>query len=340
MSNTPHVVFEQHKLRTGNIAGARDDFENMIVDLVCVTNPGAFGVQANPGDWGIDVLVGDLDGDVAVWQAKYFIDGYGPSQRQQVQESFRHLVGEASTRGFSVKYWTLCIPVVLPADELTLWQKWKRRQERSHNLTIELWDANALRQRLISPDAEAVLSHYFAGGPLGRVPRVALKIQDVPDDNLYADALFVTQLRHNGHQQLRPSRRQFFNAELMTRDISDKAVPAEVEALREAQEMVDAIWSERFDEACATCDTQTLPSLLANVMDAIRSQHVHLPSTLPAKAIHVQGLVHHLVEAGDAGWARDWQEVRDAYSGRLPAHFGLESVAEPTADDAVGGATA
>lgn len=41
----------------------------------------AYAVQASPGDDGIDVLVGDLDGDIIVYQCKYFIDGIGDTQK-------------------------------------------------------------------------------------------------------------------------------------------------------------------------------------------------------------------------------------------------------------------
>jgi len=313
MSSTPVVNFEYHKIRAGNIAGARDDFEKMVIDLVSITNPGAFGVQANPGDWGIDVLVGELDGDIAVWQSKYFIEGYGASQRSQVQEAFRRVQEEAKKQGFAVKYWTLCVPVALPPDELRLWQKWKRAKEKEFDMTIELWDENGLRQRLISPDAEGVLAHYYQTLHPGRMPREALDILDMPDDISYEHALFIAQLRHNGHSQLRSSQRQFFNADLMTRDIQSKAVPAELSALREARETVDAIWSERFDHACGTCDTRRLPAALLMVMDAIRANAKSFPVSLPARIPHLQGLVHLQVEAGDAGWARDWETLRDQH---------------------------
>src|SRR2546430_5450572 len=39
--------------------------------------------------WGIDVLVGDLNGRVKLWQAKFFVRGFGRSQREQVTSSFQ-----------------------------------------------------------------------------------------------------------------------------------------------------------------------------------------------------------------------------------------------------------
>ena len=58
-------------------AGARDIFEKICVELFQKKFENAYAVQASPGDDGIDVLVGDLDGDIIVYQCKYFIDGIG-----------------------------------------------------------------------------------------------------------------------------------------------------------------------------------------------------------------------------------------------------------------------
>jgi hypothetical protein len=65
------ITFASHQARAG-MAGASEDFEQMLGLLVRATSGEASLVFANPGDWGIDVLVGDLRGRVTVWQAKYF----------------------------------------------------------------------------------------------------------------------------------------------------------------------------------------------------------------------------------------------------------------------------
>lgn len=65
------INFWAHEVRT-NRQGAREDFEQMIGQLVRAVQPGvkAMVVAANPGDWGIDVFVGELSGVVTVWQSK------------------------------------------------------------------------------------------------------------------------------------------------------------------------------------------------------------------------------------------------------------------------------
>lgn len=56
----PPINFAAHQFRAGNMAGARDDFEQMLAMLIAAVFPGARAIAAHPGDWGIDVLLGDL----------------------------------------------------------------------------------------------------------------------------------------------------------------------------------------------------------------------------------------------------------------------------------------
>ena len=47
----------------------------MLASLVgAVVGDDVHTLAPSPGDWGIDVLLGELDGEVDVWQAKYFLD--------------------------------------------------------------------------------------------------------------------------------------------------------------------------------------------------------------------------------------------------------------------------
>jgi hypothetical protein len=67
--------------RTGFKEGGRALFERLIQDIVGIQHPDVATVEANPGDWGIDAFVGQLiEGSIAVWQSKYFVDGFGTTQ--------------------------------------------------------------------------------------------------------------------------------------------------------------------------------------------------------------------------------------------------------------------
>ena len=63
----------------------RASVERLIAQLVKVRHRGARRVTANPGDWGLDIIVGELTEDaqaMAIWQAKFFIDGVEATQQR------------------------------------------------------------------------------------------------------------------------------------------------------------------------------------------------------------------------------------------------------------------
>ena len=156
----PVISFEQ-LIGPGGKDGARESFERLIGQLVRLQYPGAMRVEANPGDWGLDVVVGEIDDVLSVWQAKFFIDGIGEAQKKQVRESFGQVVAKAQEEGFEIDVWTLCIPVDLDTGALTWWTGWKRRQERQHEIRIELLHRTALESILLAPDAAHIRAAYF-----------------------------------------------------------------------------------------------------------------------------------------------------------------------------------
>jgi hypothetical protein len=86
------VSFNHHQLiaRIGNEQGAREEFARLTAALAELTTR-VRRIRENPGDLGIDAFAGRLDdgGEVAVWQAKFFINGVGDAQQQQIRDSFR-----------------------------------------------------------------------------------------------------------------------------------------------------------------------------------------------------------------------------------------------------------
>jgi tetratricopeptide (TPR) repeat protein len=156
------INFAAHEVRT-NAQGARQDFEEMIGQLVHAVRPGVVRmVAANPGDWGIDVFVGDLGGVVTVWQSKYFVpEVAGKAHQAQIRESFNSAVKNAAREGFTLTQWILCVPSSMDGPMTKWWDTWKRKKEREFGVVIDLWDETELRSLLISPDAEAVRRHYY-----------------------------------------------------------------------------------------------------------------------------------------------------------------------------------
>ena len=160
-SGEPPINFAAHQLRAGNMAGARDDFEQMLAMLIAAIYPGARSIAANPGDWGIDVLLGELSGLVVIWQSKYFWPLVNRSRQAQIRESFDSALRAAARNGYQVDQWVLCIPSSMDAPTAQWWDKWRARRHRETGVAIELWHEMALRNLLVRPDAAHVRRHFY-----------------------------------------------------------------------------------------------------------------------------------------------------------------------------------
>ncbi|TQS40016.1 serine/threonine protein kinase [Cryptosporangium phraense] len=319
VAGEPPINFAAHQIRAGNIAGARDDFEQMLAVLIGAIYPGARAIAANPGDWGIDILLGELSGLVVIWQSKYFWPSVTRSAQAQIRDSFDSALASAERNGYQVAQWVLCVPSSMDPATARWWDRWRARRQRETGVVIELWHEATLREMLLRPDAAHVRRHYYDpyfGGPAPRstprsAPRSALR--DV-DDGTAADlerALFVRQLRAAGHEEVGSAKREFFNAELLVREILDKRVPAEVSALSEADGVAYGIWEARFNAvAQAHPADPLLPGLHAAVVGEIRESGA-FPVGLRAGPVHHCGLMHRIVQDGRAGWVRHWRRIAE-----------------------------
>lgn len=300
----------------GDKDGARAKFEHLIAQLVALQYQGVKTVAAKGGDWGLDVIVGEIDGVISVWQAKFFIDGVGDSQKDQIRDSFDTVVDKAAEEGFTVDVWTLCIPVDLDPAALQWWTNWKKAKAKATGITIELQDRTALETILLSPDAERILTAYF---PNVAVPApVPAVVYDLPEDITYEDMLFIKQLQAAQISELESAKQQFFNAEALAREVADKRVPDHIAALRAERADIRSIWEDRFNKACAEGDESDtlLPALHPEVMAAIEQRHNGAGlDVLPMHLVHRKGTMHQVVDDGQAGWIRSFRKVAESHGG-------------------------
>lgn len=317
VSGEPPINFAAHQVRAGGIQGAREDFENMLSLLVRATRPGARMIAANPGDWGIDVLLGDLGGLVAIWQSKYFFPLVKESHQQEIRDSFKSARTNAEKHGYTLSQWILCVPSSMDPQTASWWDGWKKREQQKHRVLIELWDETELRTQLISPDADHVRRHYYEAPttqpsvPPAAAETAVAQVLPPEEDAKLESALFVRQLREAGHAEVTAAKREFFNAELMAREVVDKGVPWEVAALTTADATVHSVWENRFNDACQAQDDPKLPGLHTTVMADIRTQHSTFASGLPGGVVHSCGLMHRVVDDRRAGWVKHWRQVVD-----------------------------
>ena len=304
------MTFSHHALiaRAGNEPGARDDFARLVAALAQLRIPGIRRIRENPGDWGIDAFAGYLDDDAQVWQSKFFIKDVGNGQQRQVRESFDQAVSAAKKHGYRLASWTLAIPISMDGPETKWWDGWKKRMEKQHAVPIELWDETALDALLRSPDASEVRDEFFPA--FERAQPATRAVRPVPPDISFEDMLFIAQLREANVSELDSAREQFFNAELLTRDVHDKSVEHEVEALHNVRSEARSIWELEYNDSCAKEAGAKLPALHGNVMRTIHEAHLAQPSPpLRMHVIHRWGVMHQVVEDAQAGWVREWRDV-------------------------------
>ena len=305
------ISFHSHIVRTGSEAGARADFEQMVTALIAAVLPGVRAVRASPGDWGIDTFVGRLDsGSVTIWQSKFFLDGIKEPQKPQIREAFKSALRNAERHNFTIDQWVLCIPTSMDGPATKWWDGWRRRTIKDNHLAIELWDETQLRQKLISPEAREVRNFYYGSG---QMPSHGPPVLEVPESESYDHALFVRQLLEAGHCELNAAKREFFNADLIAREVRDKGVPEEMAQLVGADAAVNSLWEHRYNAACLRESGRLLPSLHTKVMGDIRSERASLMPVITTSLVHVCGLVHRVVEEGRAGWVRDWRSIAARY---------------------------
>jgi hypothetical protein len=306
------VSFNHHKLiaRVGNEQGAREDFARLIAALAELTTR-VRRIRENPGDWGIDAFAGRLDdgGEVAVWQAKFFINGVGDTQQQQIRDSFRMAREAAEKQGYRLVRWTLALPVDLSATETQWWDGWKKRQEADHGVTIELWDKHRLDTLLRPPDAEAIRNEFLP--PFAKAEVSPRPVKPLPAGTTYDEMLFIAQLKEAGIAELQAAREEFFNAELLVRDVNDKGVEQEVTGLHTVRSETRSLWSQEYNDACEkNARADSLPGLHGAVMRAIRDLHLAQgPTPLRLNVVHRFGTMHQVVEDGEAGWVREFRAV-------------------------------
>lgn len=312
----PSIDFKSLIPYAGSEEGARPLFQRLITSLLRIKYRDAREIRPNPGDWGIDVLVGELSGHCLVWQVKYFINGVGKSQQQNIDESFEMLMRKAKEEKFSVDAWTLCIPCSLAAKESKWWEKWKKEKMSKYDIEIKLMDETDIRTELEFPEAEHLRLGYFSSNPTiayyflesmkGKTER---EIQELPEPSLFSDALFIKKLKAAGITEFISAKTQFFNAELLTQEIIDKGDFSEIKSLKGLKEKLRSMWETRFNKSFTLPDDQ-MGILYSAVMESIEDHdkksldHPDLMATF----VHKQGIIHQLSNNCQVGWTKDFRE--------------------------------
>lgn len=130
-------------------AGAREKFEKICTELFKAKFDNTYNVRVNNGDGGIDIFVGDFTEEIDVYQCKYFINGIGKSQKEQIKESFKKAIDSDE---YKITNWYLCVPCELSKEEHKWWSNWKKEMKEKHLINIDLYDGEDLLRELEKND--------------------------------------------------------------------------------------------------------------------------------------------------------------------------------------------
>lgn len=138
-------------------AGAREIFEKICTQLLHAQyGENAHSIRTCQGDAGIDILVGDFSVPIVNYQCKFFLDGVGNSQKNQIRNSFNRAI---TTTTYKMKKWVLCLPCVLTVQEFSWWSEWSSKQIKQTGVDIVLHDGEYLLSELKRYNLYSVIFH-------------------------------------------------------------------------------------------------------------------------------------------------------------------------------------
>jgi hypothetical protein len=135
---------------TGPHQSKRENFEELVSQLIILEIGSAQPVDGAGGDEGIDCFRRASDGALDVFQAKFFLGRLTSAQKKQVERSLAKVMERHSLR-----QWVLCIPLNPTPAEL----RWFKGLAPP-GVTVEWWGASQLRALLSKHDA--LTNQFFA----------------------------------------------------------------------------------------------------------------------------------------------------------------------------------
>jgi hypothetical protein len=291
--------------------GARISFQRLIANIVALKNKNAKEIRPAPGDWGIDVLVGEFtSGNCSIWQSKYFATGIGKSQRDQIEDSFKTLVEKSRENGFKVDGWYLCLPCNLSNDETIWWERWSRKKNADTGIVINLMCHLDIERLLLTQEAEPIRQSFNLGEYSIQTYREKV-IKELPGEkaSAYENSLFIKKLVLAGITENMSARSQFFNAELVQREIHDKGDVLEIAELKGLYEKIHSMWELRFNEAFQSNDPKTeTKRVYTDMLRSIEQSDKGILSSprIAASFLHKQGFMQQLADVCKVGWTPDF----------------------------------
>ena len=299
--------------------GARSVFEDICTQLFQAKFKNAYPVRVTQGDGGIDIFVGDFNGEIDVYQCKYFIDGINDSQKAQIRDSY---TTAKESNKYKVKNWYLCVPCTLSIKEFTWWSGWKSRKQTSDGIPIGLYDGSYLLGQLkkydiyksafdddIRNNLEEILSHLCSEKE--RIFNEIIVTLNADESDAFDNLIFVKKLECANINNIDVCKNDFFNAEIAQQSIQSKGDERTINIYKQLKIKVHSFWNTQYMRYKSHNDGN---ELLSRTYERIEdADNAALKSIDEINLLAKKGMLHQLAEDCSVGWLSDYQEKLEHY---------------------------
>jgi hypothetical protein len=223
------------------------------------------------------------------------------------------LTNKSKEKAFTVNGWKLCVPCNLSVDAIRWWEKWKKVKTERTGIAISLMCLTDIEQILMSPQARQILRTFnLDDRPNERFEERA--IQSLPEEKAiaYDKSVFIKKLLVAGITETMAARHQFFNAEIMYREIHDKGDPEEITEYENLAQKIWTIWWPRFQKAIGSnnpvAETKQVCFDMHLAIEQMDKGTLDSPLIL-ASIVHKLGVMHQLSDDCKLGWSPNFEEI-------------------------------
>lgn len=266
-------------------------------------------------------MVSDFTNPIDNYQCKYFIDGLGDSQKDQIRKSFKTAV---ESLDYTMKRWILCVPCTLSAKEFKWWSEWSAQKRKIHGIDITLFDGGYLISQLkknsmydsvfdddVRQKLDEILS-YFESEKSRISNEIILLLNDVEADD-YDNMIFVKKLENANINLIDGCKQDFFNAEFAEYIIKSKGDPERIRLLDNLKRRVHTFWQTQYRRYQDETDGN---DLLTRTYERIEDADTTTLSCPPLPEISLmakKGILHQWAEECSIGWLKDYKEKLEEY---------------------------
>lgn len=291
--------------------GARSVFEDTCTQAFSAKYKEAFPIECNPGDEGIDIFIGNFIEPIEVYQCKCFFYEIGESQIKQINASFKKAI-ESNT--YKMKKWCLCVPKSLTIDETLWWSRWKDSKLKKHSIEIELFDSTKLLKLIKETNVHLEVFDEEELKILNEILNLLEKkeerlkeILSVPEEIDYTERLFTLKLKSaNINENLEIYNTQFFNAEILTKEVQSKGIEEELKELRSLKNTIQEMWLTQYLMYDDENDGNKLLGIV-NLRIEDKSNDL-LKTVLSVGNSEKKGILHQLADECTIGWVKKYKE--------------------------------